>query len=164
MVPRSNDILCGPERHLTDHSGSCEHAQTGFQTINGDKHSMAIFDLFSKRQKRLRGEVPDVYQYEKLPAELRAQIFHIWGDCFGDRGKERDHAFETFKSMHLILCREYGLFNLKKNAITGREAMEYFLLTNEDTEKVLDVIELSFRVIDRSVRGREWEYRDERFP
>jgi hypothetical protein len=35
---------------------------------------MAIFDLFSKRQRRARGEVPDVYQYETLPVEFRTQV------------------------------------------------------------------------------------------
>ena len=33
---------------------------------------MAIFDLFSKRQKALRGDVPDVYTYDDLPNSLRA--------------------------------------------------------------------------------------------
>lgn len=38
---------------------------------------MKIYELFSKRQKRLRGEVPDVYQYETIPPELRVQVVHI---------------------------------------------------------------------------------------
>ena len=41
---------------------------------------MKIYELFSKRQKRMRGEVPDVYQYETIPPELRVQIVHIWND------------------------------------------------------------------------------------
>jgi len=55
---------------------------------------MTIFDLFSKRQKRSRGEVPDVYQYETIPTELRVQIIHIIRDAFGDlydfNGNERE--------------------------------------------------------------------------
>ena len=39
---------------------------------------MSIFDIFSKRQKKLRGEVPDVYVYDKLPSPLRVQIIQIW--------------------------------------------------------------------------------------
>ena len=31
-------------------------------------------DIFSKRQKRLRGEMPDVYQYDTLPGGLRTQV------------------------------------------------------------------------------------------
>jgi len=44
---------------------------------------MTVFDLFSKRQKRLRGEVPDVYTYDSLPRTLRNQIVHIWNDSLG---------------------------------------------------------------------------------
>lgn len=45
---------------------------------------MAIFDLFSKRQKSLRGDVPDVYVYDNLPDALRVQIVHIWTDALGN--------------------------------------------------------------------------------
>ena len=42
--------------------------------------TMPIVDLYSKRQKRLRGEVPDVLTYDKIPQILRVQIIHIWDD------------------------------------------------------------------------------------
>jgi hypothetical protein len=42
---------------------------------------MPVFDLFSKRQKRLKGEFPDVYQYEDIPERLRVQIVHIMHDA-----------------------------------------------------------------------------------
>jgi hypothetical protein len=38
---------------------------------------MAIIDLFSKRQKVLRNEVPDIYEYAQIPQALRVQIAHI---------------------------------------------------------------------------------------
>jgi hypothetical protein len=38
---------------------------------------MALFDLFSKRQKRLRGDVPDVYVYDEIPQVLRVQLVQI---------------------------------------------------------------------------------------
>ena len=44
---------------------------------------MAIFELFSKRQKALRGDIPDVYTYDDLPNALRVQIVHIWSDALG---------------------------------------------------------------------------------
>ena len=47
---------------------------------------MAIFDLYSKRRKAERGEVPDVYIYDKIPSGLRVQIVHIWGDAIGNPG------------------------------------------------------------------------------
>lgn len=39
-----------------------------------------IFDLFSKRQKKLKGDVPDVYVYDNIPNALRVQIINIWYD------------------------------------------------------------------------------------
>ena len=45
---------------------------------------MGIFNLFSKRQKRLRGEMPDVYLYDTIPNALRVQIVHILRDCLGN--------------------------------------------------------------------------------
>ena len=38
---------------------------------------MKDYELFSKRQKQLRGEVPEVYQYEDIPQKLRVQISYI---------------------------------------------------------------------------------------
>ena len=60
---------------------------------------MAIFDLFSKRQKRLRGEMPDVYVYDDLPNPLRVQIVHIWKD-----------TLRRYEFIVDALCREYGVF------------------------------------------------------
>ncbi|PTN09871.1 hypothetical protein C8N47_103168 [Mangrovibacterium marinum] len=45
---------------------------------------MAIIDLFSKRQKRLRGDVPDVYTYNNIPNDLRVRIVHIIRDAIGE--------------------------------------------------------------------------------
>lgn len=64
---------------------------------------MPIFDLFSKRQKRLRGEIPDVYVYDGLPPPLRVQIVHIWKDSF---------TLTHYKFIVDTLCREYGVFCL----------------------------------------------------
>jgi len=41
---------------------------------------MAIVELFHKRQKRLRDEYPDVYQYDELPDKLKVQIVHMWDE------------------------------------------------------------------------------------
>ena len=43
-----------------------------------EAESVGVFDIFSKRQKKLRGEVPDVYTYDSIPEPLRVQIIHIW--------------------------------------------------------------------------------------
>jgi len=125
---------------------------------------MAIFDLFSKRQKKLRGDIPDVYTYDNIPEPLRVQIVHIWQDSLGNDIEYHDEykgVRGAYKFLVETLCREYGLFQLttQKN-YNRRHCMEElinFFLSEEDVEKVIDVIELSFRVIDRLTR--EYRYR-----
>ncbi len=46
---------------------------------------MAIYDLFSKRQRRLRSQPSDVLSYNELPNALRTQILYIIGDSIGDQ-------------------------------------------------------------------------------
>ena len=118
---------------------------------------MKIYEPFSKRQKRLRGEVPDVYEYEIIPSELRRQVIYIWKDIWGE---VRSRAFRGFgcpmhayESIHKILGRAYGVFRLD-NGSDYDEIVLTFLLSTEDTEKVLDVIEVSFRYVDQEVRNQ----------
>ena len=121
---------------------------------------MAIFDLFSKRQKQLRGEMPDVYVYDAIPQPLKVQIVHIWRDTLGDASAYHDEyrgAKRAYKSIVDTLCREYGLFALPsaqkhygdRNYLS--ELANHLLQENE-VEKALDAIELSFRYIDRLTR------------
>ena len=79
---------------------------------------MAIFDLFSKRQKALRGDILDVYTYIDLPNALRVQIIHIWSDALGSNKKYFDQYGSgsnvqfAYKFIVETLCREYGFFHL----------------------------------------------------
>ena len=43
---------------------------------------MGVMDIFSKRQRRMRGEVPDVYKYDDLPSGFRTQVVFILEDVF----------------------------------------------------------------------------------
>lgn len=122
---------------------------------------MAIFDLFSKRQKKLRGDVPDVYLYDKLPQELRTQIIHIWLDTLG-RGDQyyEGKVCQAYPLIVDTLCREYGLFKLPgAKDYGGRDYIQElanFFLREEKIERALDAVELSFRVIDHATRN--WDY------
>ncbi|EGQ8190532.1 STM4504/CBY_0614 family protein [Vibrio cholerae] len=123
---------------------------------------MGTFDLFSKRQKKLRGDVPEVYTYDSLPNPLRVQIIHIWNDSLGDKLQyfSVDDIRETYKFIVETLCREYGLFELPSNK-NGRqriyidELANYFLEEN-NVEKQLDVVEITFKVINTVTR--EYQY------
>lgn len=114
--------------------------------------TLAIYDIFSKRQKKLRGEEPDVYSYTDLPRPLRVQIVRNWSETLGDESQGRS-AWRTYKFIVDALRREYGLFHLP-GTDTHREGLYIAELTNfflqeRDVEKALDVVELTFRAIDR---------------
>ena len=118
---------------------------------------MPFFKIFSERQKQLRGEVPDVYQYETIPPELRVQIIYIWEAVFGKPipqlmgGLSYPKAYEV---IHEDLCFRYGKFSLSEHYDSAYESVRHFFLETEDTEKAIDVIELSFRYIDQYVRSQ----------
>jgi hypothetical protein len=68
---------------------------------------MKVFDLFSKRQRRARGQVPDIFVYDDLPVELRVQIIHIWRDAFGDEHMFNERTAKLYMNVYNTLCREY---------------------------------------------------------
>lgn len=106
---------------------------------------MAVFDLFSKRQRRARGEAPDVYVYDRLPEALRVQIVHIIRDAFGSDRYASDHAANAYELVHDALCREYGVFELVPNSHSKAQSVFNFFLTEKSVERALDVVELCFR-------------------
>src|ERR1035441_959023 len=84
------------------------------------RSAMGIFDLYSKRRKRERGEIPDVYQYTDIPNALRVQVVHIWTSAFGEP-QQYTKAHELFQQMHDALCREYGVFDLTERRERSEE-------------------------------------------
>lgn len=127
---------------------------------------MAIFSLFSKRQKALRGDVPDVYTYDDLPNALKVQIVHIWSDALGsdenyyDKYGCGDNVQSAYKFIVDTLCREYGMFQLptaeKHRGRMYLNELANYLLQVDDVEKQLDIVELSFRYIDKITRKYDY--------
>lgn len=116
---------------------------------------MAVFETWSKRQKRLRGEVSDVFTYDQLSKPLRIQILHILFDAIGtdDTSSQVDSAYQFIVD---ILRRENGVFRLPPTQEGYRtyprdELMDFFIHVT-DVDDALDVVEVSFRIIDRFVR------------
>jgi hypothetical protein len=115
---------------------------------------MAIFDLFSKRQKRLRGEIVDIYFYDKIPNELRVQIIHIIRDSIGEdksSGLYSSHnPYNPYQLIHKTLCREYGVFSLGEGTYneSDEECVLNFFLQTSNIERAIDVIEMSFKYIN----------------
>lgn len=117
---------------------------------------MTVFDLFSKRQKRLRGEDPDIYIYDKIPDNLRVQIIHIVRDTIGQMNNRaiENKPLKAYEFIHESLCREYGVFQLDQSGFkeSPEQSLFSFFLTSKEFEKVVDVIELSFQFIDRIIK------------
>jgi hypothetical protein len=118
---------------------------------------MAVWELYSKRRKKELGQLPDVFTYDSIPSALRTQVVHMWNEAIGvprrdfahDPGKIRD----TYQQIVRILRREYGVFKLSnaRNPEDSSEAkgdLVNWFLGEQDNERVLDGIELTFRIID----------------
>ena len=102
---------------------------------------MGVVDIFSKRQRRMRGEFPDVYQYVDLPAAFRTQVVFILKDLFSYDSHSINEWFEAIRG---ILARELGVFRLHDITSTPwDEVTQFFLTTN--VEDALSVIETSIR-------------------
>lgn len=114
---------------------------------------MPIINIFSKRQKQKRGEVPDVYQYESIPHELRVQVIQILEKSFGYNLKE------MCAIVHKSLSHEYGIFRLRGLYEPDEESVFNFFLKTKETDRALDVIEFSFGfIIDGLIRGDPYRY------
>jgi hypothetical protein len=125
---------------------------------------MPVFQTYSKRQKAMCEESADVYCYDKLPEKLKVQIVHIWNDVLGDKGDNLDHYKKSkvaYDYIVEIICRENGWFllpNFKKSIYKtdSYEALINYFLFEENVEKLLDVIELSFVAVNRFTK--EYNY------
>jgi len=125
---------------------------------------MTIADLFSKRQKKVRPEASDFREHAQIPGPLRIQIAHILRELFGHEVTyDLNGCIEAFGEIEQSLCREYGLCILPTKAADFATTPDVrvidFLLHEEDQEKVLDVVEISFRMATRLRSTPEWQSR-----
>jgi hypothetical protein len=132
---------------------------------------MGVHDLFSKRQKRARGDVPDVYAYDDIPTELRIQVIHILRETIGTDQADYTRLTITGQIYQAIvgaLRKEYGVFKLpsKSSSRDGDYLAELsnFLLGEDDAERVIDAIELCFKFINTVVREGKIDYRTDTVP
>ena len=64
---------------------------------------MAIINIYSKRQRKIRGEVNDVYQYNNIPHALRVQIIKIITDSIGFPSSNERYTISSATSNCSIL-------------------------------------------------------------
>lgn len=121
---------------------------------------MAILNLFSKRQRMLKGEVNDVYVYEDMPQKLRIQIFHIINDTLGiNYLTSQDQVGSVYESVVSALLREYGWTKLSSTYSDDYRAIQDYFFNVASYDQALDLTELFFSIIDNAVRQpyyREW--------
>lgn len=102
---------------------------------------MAIFETYSRRKQKL----PDVFQYEIIAEKLKNQIFLIWTEYLSQydiNDLSKSCQIEIYK----ILCKQEGKKSLYTSHSEISQIKKYFDLIN-DTDKILDVIELHFYYI-----------------
>jgi len=105
-----------------------------------------VWDLFSKRRKRERGETPDVLQYDSLPMNLRVQIVHIVTGMYGTpHFHGGNDAARGYSLVAQALKEEHGVFELVQHPKDDLSDVINFFLTQKDVELALDVVELLFR-------------------
>lgn len=118
---------------------------------------MAITDIYSKRASRAAGAFGDVYSYDDAPRELRNQIIHILDDLLGAR-VTYVNVTPTDLYIHIDrnLSREYGVQTLTAHDY-GKSSVHKFILATKNVDRLLDVVELSFRT-SRSLQIRYPEH------
>jgi len=120
---------------------------------------MAIVETFQKRMKRLaeQGQV-EVLQCENLPYGFRVQVIHIWATAIGPwfdvpewEPRQPPPSNRIWGYVHSTLARETGLLALGVGVFNNPSQRCRDHLMSGTTGEALDIIELSFRVIDHVV-------------
>lgn len=120
-----------------------------------------VWDLFSKRRKRERGEMPDVVTYDVLSNQLRVQIVHIIQATYGDPDFYGPNTpARGYSLIAQALKEEFGLFKLVDYPKNNADDVLNFFLKEPDAERALDVVELLFRfavvTIDEQEHYKNW--------
>lgn len=106
---------------------------------------MSILNLFSKQQKALKGQTPEIYQHDNFPRPLRVQIIHILERVIEKLSFPVTSPEGNYQQIHRVLCEEYGEFSLaNRQGRTDRDAVLEFFLNARDVNQCLDVIQLTF--------------------
>ncbi len=127
---------------------------------------MPIFETFFKRQKKLRGDVPDVFVYDTLPPALRVQIVQIMHEILGDEAAYNDNygrgawVQDAYKTLVDILRREMGVFQLPGADRYNDYLMEItnFILKEQNVEHCLSAIEILCRLIENTASKFDYRY------
>ena len=111
---------------------------------------MAIYETFSKRQKKLLKQGnPDPYRYDIFPKPLCVQVIKLLNECLGNIQSQYDTAeARRWGIIHDTLAHEYGRFELASGRNDQVRCHEFLLITDK-VEECLDFIEIGFRVVQQ---------------
>ncbi len=114
---------------------------------------MPVYETYSKRQRQLRGEVVDVFQYNIIPSKLRIQVAHVMHEVLGNREEARDgRPFKAYEKLVHFLRKDKGVFSLvpvryDHEYVSPFDELTRYLTDVSTNEECLDAIELVFRAI-----------------
>jgi hypothetical protein len=110
---------------------------------------MAIFRTYSKRKRGM----PDVFTYDKIDKKLKNQIFHIWTDYFVQEELSKELIKLVQRKIFETICKEEGKKSLYFNGTflenSPDSQVENYFDKLLDTDKILDVIEITFFYISK---------------
>ena len=124
---------------------------------------MALPDLFSRRSRNNRREGADVYQYTSLPQNLRVQFIQIVRSTVGPYSvyAGTPPGAAVYEFVVNTLRRDIGVFELAAHHRGDMEAeLRSWFLNTDDTERLLDAVELLLRVIDTHVRDNPYSFQN----
>lgn len=107
---------------------------------------MPIYDIYSKRLKKIEGKVPEIYIYDDVPSKFREQVWYIFQDSSNNATINKYCKFVIN-----ILCREYELRSIGASSY-GYSDYTYilrdFFSSKIEIPCVLDIIELIGRFVE----------------
>ncbi|MDV5387576.1 STM4504/CBY_0614 family protein [Pseudomonas juntendi] len=105
--------------------------------------TMPVYDIYSKRKKRLAGLVPDVYTYDSIPLGLRNQIVFIAEDIVSDVFGHQ-MSDDVYDYVSRTLSREWGTEYLVAHGefIDRDEEVKDAIRKVTEADNVLDIVEL----------------------
>ena len=119
---------------------------------------MPVYELYSRRIRESEESEPDVFQYDHAPESFRTQIVHIWNDAIGTYEVPQAYTSsypsnnnDGWTFIRERLCREKGVFALAGSDQPKDDCVRY-LLREKNINQWLDIVEVTFRYINKVVR------------
>ena len=130
---------------------------------------MAVVDIFSKRQKRMRGDAAPANRCDFIPKQLRVQLVHIVLGLLrvkvGSSYPPSRVAGELLEKVVMDLRCEYGLFVLTGDRPRSRRfdtELLNFIVHDQRPEHVLDAVEHTLRIVGSTLDRWSFTKRERR--